>query len=318
MNNYFNMLKVGMLCFCLLGLNTLVACQEKKAATEQPQSQATPDNALLKQLSGKIVFDSDRDGNWEIYAMNADGSDLVRLTNNPAADEYPVWSPDGKQIAFQSERDGNSEIYVMDADGSNQRRITNHPAHDRSPEWSPDGKRIAFDSERDNDLEVYIMNADGSDVTMATDAIGKDILPAWSPDGKWLTYTGNRYLGWNIYVVNLETKEDKRLTDNDACRPDWSPDGKKIAYVSSIADGKGDIWLMNADGSDQQRLTPDDHNYDYYPAWSRDGKFIAYAKAPDKQSKDKGSWQIWAMSADGKQHVQITHDASHNKFPDWK
>ena len=93
-----------------------------------------------------IAFESLRDGNFEIYVMNADGSGQTRLTNNPVLDGSPSWSPDGGRIAFESLRDGNVEIYVMNADGSGQTRLTNDPAFDGSPSWSPDGGRIAFES----------------------------------------------------------------------------------------------------------------------------------------------------------------------------
>ena len=83
----------------------------------------------------KIAFTTDRDGNEEIYVMDADGSNPTRLTNNSADDGQPAWSPDGSQIAFGSFRDGNPEIYVMDADGSNQTNLTNNPASDRTPAW---------------------------------------------------------------------------------------------------------------------------------------------------------------------------------------
>jgi len=85
----------------------------------------------------EIAFVSDRDGDGEIYVMGADGSNQTRLTNNPATDWTPSWSPDGSKIALESDRDGNFEIYVMDADGSNQTRLTNNPATDWMPSWSP-------------------------------------------------------------------------------------------------------------------------------------------------------------------------------------
>ncbi|MBI4833902.1 MAG: PD40 domain-containing protein [Planctomycetes bacterium] len=85
----------------------------------------------------KIAFDSNRDGNSDIYTMDADGKNQTRLTDSPKNDISPRWSPDGKKIAFVSERDGNSEIYVMDADGKNQTRLTNNPKSDSSPDWSP-------------------------------------------------------------------------------------------------------------------------------------------------------------------------------------
>ena len=83
----------------------------------------------------QITFASNRDGNTEIYVMDADGGNQQRLTNNPFKDWDPSWSPDGKRIAFASNRDGNAEIYVMDADGGNQRNLTNNPRHDTDPVW---------------------------------------------------------------------------------------------------------------------------------------------------------------------------------------
>ena len=109
----------------------------------------------------QIVFSSDRDKAWEfdawdnrdVHVMNADGTNIINLTNHPAADTYPAWSPDGRQIAFSSDRNGNLEIYVMNADGTNPIKLTNHPAVDRVPDWSPDGMRIAFSTNRDGDWE---------------------------------------------------------------------------------------------------------------------------------------------------------------------
>ena len=130
--------------------------------------------------AGRIAFTSTRDGNGEIYIMNADGSNVTRLTNNPANDDRPIWSPGGKPIAFVSDRDGNLEIYVMSADGSNQTRLTNHPARDVYPVWSPDGTRIMFVSNRDGAFEIYVMNTDGSNVVRIT-RTGNNILPDGQP-----------------------------------------------------------------------------------------------------------------------------------------
>src|SRR5438445_7064369 len=131
-------------------------------------------SAIFPRFNGKILFDSDRDGNVEIYVMNADGTGQTRLTNNDAYDFYPKWSPDGSKIAFVSNRDttdGTTEVYVMDADGSNPKRLTNNAGFESSLSWSPDGNKIAFSSDmatRETSMalnDIYVMNADGSGIT---------------------------------------------------------------------------------------------------------------------------------------------------------
>ena len=108
----------------------------------------------------QIAFESNRDGDYEIYVMAADGSQPTRLTRNSARDRSPAWSPDGTQIAFESDRDGNGEIYVMAADGSQPTRLTRNSASDGLPAWSPDGTQIAFHSYRDGNQEIYVMAAE--------------------------------------------------------------------------------------------------------------------------------------------------------------
>src|SRR5262245_39611263 len=117
-----------------------------------------------------ITFYTGRDGNYEIYVMNTDGTGQTNLTNNAASDQLPAWSPDGSKVAFESTRDdgSTSEIYVMNADGSGQTRLTNNSANDYWPTWSPDGTKIALVSSRDGNAEIDGMNEAGSGRTSPT------------------------------------------------------------------------------------------------------------------------------------------------------
>src|SRR2546430_2609261 len=174
---------------------------------------------------GKIAFMSFRDGNWEIYLMHADGTGLVNLTNNPAQDEWPAWSPDGSRIAFITTRDGNPEIYAVNADGSGSTRITSNPWQYFTPVWSPDGTKIAF-SGYDGSSQIYVVNADGSNVTRLT-SIGSASSPVWSPDGSKIAFASNGDGHGEVYLINADGSGVRNLTNNPASDfgPAWRPRG---------------------------------------------------------------------------------------------
>ena len=153
----------------------------------------------------RIAFASDRDWNWEIYVMDNDGGNQRNLTNNPADDRSPSWSPDGQRILFASDRDRdkdghfNYEIYVMDADGGNQRNLTNHPDRDYAPSWSPDGRRIAFASDREGDhanYEIYVMDDDGGNLQNLTNHPHGDVNPAWFNSPFSVSAAGKKFTMW--------------------------------------------------------------------------------------------------------------------------
>jgi TolB protein len=131
---------------------------------------------------GRIVFHSDSDGNYEIYTMDIDGSNVERLTSTDDDEFWPDWSPDGSKIAFVSERDGNAEIYKMNADSTNQERLTTNNSEDWRPDWSPDGTEIAFVSLRDGNYEIYIMDAEGDNQRRLTHTTVHAIQPDWHPE----------------------------------------------------------------------------------------------------------------------------------------
>ncbi len=261
---------------------------------------------------GQIAFFSNRDGNGEIYVMDADGKNLRRLTNNPAADEWPSWSPEGKQIAFTSNRDGNGEIYVMDADGTDIRRLTNNPAYDWFPVWSPDGMQIAFVSDREGNNEIYIMDPDGSNQRRLTNSASYDWFPSWSPDSKQLVFASNRDGNQKLYAINANGLNLRRLTNNatDDFSPAWSPDGRLIAFVSE-RDSNREIYVMNANGSNQRRLT-NNPAADAAPSWTSDSKQIVFVSERD------GNREIYIMSADGSNTRRLTNNPASDYGPDWQ
>jgi len=235
----------------------------------------------------RIVFISDRDGDgdpdtiedFEIYTMNADGSDVSRLTDNNTYDNLPSWSPDGTRIVFNTQRDGNVEIYTMNADGSDPFRLTDHPARDWGPSWSPDGTRIVFFSDRDgdddpdtNDFEIYTMNADdGGDRRRLTNTTGvNNSHPNWSPDGNNIAFASDRAGNSEIYVMRADGNNVVRVTNNTGSdhEPSWSSDGTRITF-ESYRSGNDEIYTINADGSGALMRLTEDPASDGRPSWSR-------------------------------------------------
>jgi len=238
--------------------------------------------------NGKIAFDSDRDGNNEIYVMNADGTGLTRLTNYSS--DSPIWSPDGTKIAFVTTEDSKIQINVMNADGSGQTRLTNSD-WPTLPIWSPDGTKIAFESIRDHHSQIYVMNADGTGQTNLSNNIWNDSRPSWSPDGTKIAFESIRDHHSQIYVMNVDGTGQTNLSNNndDDGIPSWSPDGTKIAFARYYG-GLSQIYVMNADGTAQTRLT---NSTTYLPIWSPDGTKIAFVTTGESSN------QIYVMNTDG-------------------
>ncbi|NOT09073.1 MAG: hypothetical protein HOP28_12810 [Gemmatimonadales bacterium] len=277
--------------------------------------------AVVQSLTGRIAFETKRTGNYEIFVMNADGTNPVNLSNNPALDFEPDWSPDGKKIAFVSRRDGNDEIYVMNADGSGQTRLTFNGAEDTGPDWSPDGTKILFESERDGNPEVYVMNANGGGQANLSKYPGYDDHPAWSPNGQKIAFASDRIpsKSLEVFVMNADGTGVTDISNNNAWfdgRPAWSPDGSKIAFVSTrdtpagAADDNYEIYVMNANGSNQMRLT-NHAELDSYPVFSPHGQYIAF------RSDRTGNIEIFTMKADGTSLVNRTNNAATDCHPTW-
>ena len=256
----------------------------------------------------------DREGNFDLYLMNADGSHVVQLTSNPFAssrdrDINPVWSPDNAQLAFASSRDGgfsyiSFNLYKMNIDGSNVVQLTG-PAkiigNERSPAWSPDGSQIAFESTASGitTFDIYVMNADGTGILQLTDGPSDNFFPAWSSDGSQIAFVSARGGIYDIYVINADGTHLLQLTQDAANNsyPAWSPDGGWIAFASDRS-GSADIYVMKPDGSGVTQLT---HNVGAYdPAWSPDGSQIVFV------SDRYGDSDLYVMNADGSNVIQLT------------
>ena len=291
--------------------------------TVAPTTDLPPTPSPTPEPNGIIAFYADWDGNPEIYTLHADGSGLARLTEDPASDDSPAISPDGKRIAFLTARHDPAprfpnfkyELYVMDIDGGNPQRLTTTDAAEDHPAWSPDGSRILFDADYDADgfAEIYTIQPDGSDLTRLTSNPANDQFADWSPDGKTIAFSSYRNGNWDIYVMNADGSDQRPLTDSTKWElfPAWSPDGTHIAFNGMVpGTGNTDVFVMNADGTNMVQLTTNP-GFDENPTWSPDGKQIAF------QTRRDGNFEIYVMNADGTDQRPLAPHSRGELWPSW-
>lgn len=260
------------------------------------------DQIAVNSGEGKIAFHSNRDGNFDIYVMNPDGSDVTQLTHTSLDEYFPIWSPDGTRLTFG--RCGDMcDVVVINADGSGERTVF----HGGFPgAWSPDGNRIAFAGPGG----INVMNADGTGVVLVSDF---ESVSGWSRDGRQLLIATSRDGDLEAYALNLDGSGLIRITDNTANDGGerWSPDNSRIAFHSD-ADGDREIDVMNADGSGVTQLTHNDGITDQFPAWSPDGGQLVF------ESDRNGDTEIYVMKSDGSGVTQLTsHDGVIDGAPSW-
>jgi len=258
----------------------------------------------------RILFTNLKDGNAEIYSMNADGTSPKRLTFNANVDNFASWSPDYTKIVFASTRiNGVFNIFTMNADGSNVQQLTNSGVANTGPRWSPDGTKIAFHRTWDKRrYTIQIMNADGSNLHSLRDLPNVDDgQPAWSPDGTRIAFKSNAadpaYGGYDIWTVRAADGGDPvRLTTTlRAGEPAYSPTGTKIAFTQgSFASLPRGIYLTSAFGSGTPTLITTSAGYDVSPTFRPDGKRIAYASTRMWGGMTPAKWSILTVNLDGK------------------
>jgi TolB protein len=269
------------LCSVLL---LIPACSDPGTASPSPTTTTAPTATPPPPTptpwggAGSVLYQTDRDGNWEIYLLDLQSWLEYNLTQHPAEDRNPALSPDGTRVALESHRDGNWEIYLLDLATDDVTRLTNELAFDGAPSWSPDGSRIAFESYRNGNWEVYVLDLDTLQPTRLTEDPAGDYAPAWSPDGEQIAFTSWRDGDKEIYVMGVDGSRQRNLTNSpgDDEYPAWSPTGDRLAFVSSRDGYATEIYVMERDGDQQTRLTHNDVN-DRSPAWSPDGEEITCA-----------------------------------------
>ncbi|MEJ3404051.1 hypothetical protein WDJ51_04855 [Rathayibacter sp. YIM 133350] len=292
----------------LLALVSLTACTPA-ADLSNAATEAAPSGAGAPSPEGLVAFGASTTGEPDIMTIALDGSGRTSVTDDPAFDACPAFTPDGSTILFCSDRSGTYQVWAIGADGSDPRQVTDIGSA-LFPDVSPDGSLVAFcglaDGEPEETEDLWVVGIDGSDPHPISDTPGGfDCYPSWSPDGSMLAFVSDRSGSPQLWLAAADGSDPHALTTDavDVTQvPDWSPDGRTIAYAAA-----GDVWLIEADGTDPHAITADDV-LEFSPAWTGDGSAIVYRKAADDLT------ELWIMAADGSGARVLSAEPAENAF----
>ena len=276
----------------MINLLILAAAAAVAPAEPAPINPVTDAYPTISPDGRRMVFQSKRLGRGALWIANVDGSDLRVLLDSRDDPASAVWSPDGRRIVYSGTIDGDAEIFIVDADGRNRRRLTNLKADDSHPTWSPDGQRIFFSSGRDTPdpslpfgrqwHDTFSMRIDGSDVRKHSNCRTVCTYPSISPDGRRMAYRKiviTPGMRWDLSVMPLDSE----------------------------------VFVSNIDGSNEKNVS-NSSAYDGWPAWSPDGKWIAFSS---NRAGPASTGQIFLVSPDGGEPRQLTGGRWSSTTPRW-
>ena len=300
------------------------------------------DRVPASEPSGRIVFlqESPEAGpvgssagsnvEYQVFAMNVDGTDLLQLTHRsaafPAGIEAPAWSPDGSSVAFDGVADdGHIHIFAVNADGTGLTQITSGDGEEIDASWSPDGTRLAVETQRSpsEPTGIAIVDVATGDIRMITENPfdGDDAKPTWSPDGTRIAFArsrGEQKRPSAVFVMDADGSSLQRITPRglNAYRPAWSPDGTQIIFNTNDTSERiqdAEIYIVASDGSGLRRLTHEKYASAFRPTWSPDGEWILFTRFtfPGQLTK---SFDLYVMRPDGTdvRPVTSTPDVAEN------
>ncbi len=274
---------------------------------------------ILKSLTGekgpfatKIAYISKRSGNKELYMMDVDGHQPVRLTNHRSIVLNPDFSPNRKELIFTSYRNDNPDLFRKEVYTGRESRVSLKPGLNIGGRYSPDGREIALTLSKDKNSEIYLIGTDGTIHRRLTNHYGIDVDPSWSPRGDKIAFVSDRRGNPNVFIVDVRSRDVTRLTYEGKynATPAWSPKGDRIAF-SRLDEGVFNIFTIRPDGTDERQVTFGDGSKEH-PRWSPDGRFLVYSL--DQRGSGKS---IWVMRADGTGARQISPLGENDSHPAW-
>lgn len=256
---------------------------------------------------GKVAFTSDRDGNPEIYLMDADGGNVLRLTNNKAYDDQPSLAPEGDLVAFVSNRDGNNDLYLTDVTGKNVKRLTHTEYAELDPRFTPDGEAVLFTTMAKGDKDVAVLNLATNEVTVLVDDEGDQFMGAMAPDGS----------GAVVYVEGADDRELKIREANGTrtlvsaggiiTMPAFSPDGGTIYFASNRGGDYDVLAVPRAGGAVKEVVTW--KSLEGNAVCLPDGKTLVVASDAD------GDLELYLCNLEGERLAQLTANEASDYEP---
>ena len=291
---------------------------------------AGPAQATFPGKNGRIVFASNRTGEWQLHSINPDGSDVRQITQLPAPEPgsintafLPDVSPDGRRVVFSHEADGDVELYVINLDGTGLTRLTFDPGRfDGAAHWSPDGRRIVFarQSTFPGVNQIATMRAlPGARITTLTTRLYDSFFPQYTPDGRQIFFD-SQIGGFvaAIWSMDADGRHQRRLTAPpiEAGFSDIAPNGNSIVFINHQNTSlPNSIYRMNPDGSGITQLTDAGQKHDVQPVYSPDGTRLAFvsdrASPPAPHDQD-----LYVMNADGSNVTRIATGITVGGCPD--
>lgn len=260
----------------------------------------------------KIAYISKRTGHKELYLVDVDGYQPIRVTNHRSIVLNPDFSPTRKELIFTSYSKGNPDLYRKEIYTGRESRVSLRQGLNIGGRYSPDGREIALTLSKDKNSEIYLIGTDGTIHKRLTNHYSIDVDPTWSPKGNKIAFVSDRRGNPNIFIVDIRTLEVTRLTYEGKynATPAWNPKGGKIAYAR-MDDGVFNIFTIREDGTDERQLTFGKGNKEH-PRWSPDGRFLVYSADLNGRGKS-----IWIMRADGTGAKRISARGSNDSHPAW-
>ena len=265
--------------------------------------------------TGKIVFYSDRTGNFELYVINANGTGLTQITTGSAQYTDPVFNTTGTRIACVVGSQGSRTIATMDASGGNLQQLPLVGGDCSDPAFSFDGRKIAYTSTVSGFNDIYIYDMDtGTNSRITTTTNGGDYHPSFSPDGSLIVFASDRDGNSEIYLMNADGTNQNRITYETRWdgMPIFNPQGNKIAFVTNRVNGVAyQTFIMNLDGTNQTQVLQNVSYCTRTPSYSPDGTQFACASNPNNQ------FDIYIMNIDGTGYTLLTGGSSKEMHPSW-